>query len=378
MDRDVTAEVELTVSRRDLAATEKRLADWLGEYLGDGTPPEIVDLRRPEGGGLSSVSWLFDAVWSDDHRRSLVARMPPESASFPVFPAYDFALQYDVMAAVREHSDVAVPGLVGLDAEGEVAGEPMIVMEQVRGQVPMDNPPYVFGGWLYDASPERRAQVQEASVGVLAGLHGIADAPARFPGLARAAAGDDPLRAHVEGQRSYYEWTCLSDGVRIPLVERTFDWLEEHWPDDPGPAVLSWGDARIGNIVYDGTEVAGVLDWEMAGLGPREVDLGWFVFMHRFFQDIAEVFELPGIPGFLDRDAVVASYERMTGHAVRNLDWFIVYAALRHAIVMGRIKRRMIHFGEEEKPATADEYVFHKEGLERLLDGTYDWPEANA
>jgi aminoglycoside phosphotransferase (APT) family kinase protein len=68
----------------------------------------------------------------------------------------------------------------------------------------------------------------------------------------------------------------------------------------------------------------------------------------------------------------------MTGHAVRNLDWFIVYAALRHAIVMGRIKRRMIHFGEEEKPATADEYVFHKEGLERLLDGTYDWPEANA
>lgn len=64
----------------------------------------------------------------------------------------------------------------------------------------------------------------------------------------------------------------------------------------------------------------------------------------------------------------------MTGHTVRNLDWFLVYAALRHAIVMARIKRRMIRFGEEERPATPDDYVMHKDGLQTLLDGTYEWP----
>ncbi len=378
MERDVTTEVELTVSQRNIDLVGARLAPWLVDRLGDGPPPQITGLRRPEGGGLSSVSLLFDATWPDGSQppRTLVARMPPEETSFPVFPAYDFRLQYDVMAAVREHSDVPVPALIGLDETGEVAGEPMIVMERVAGLVPTDNPPYVFGGWLFDASAERRREVEESSVGVLASLHGIGQVEERFPGLARAA-GADPLRSHVDAQRTYYEWTC-GDGLRIPLIERAFDWLEEHWPHDPGPAVLSWGDARIGNILYDGGHPSGVLDWEMAALGPRELDLGWFLFMHRFFQDIAEVFELPGLPGFLERGSVVSTYERLTGHEVRNLDWFLVYAALRHAVVMGRIKRRMIHFGEEQRPETPDDYVMHKEGLERLLDGTYVWPGATA
>jgi aminoglycoside phosphotransferase (APT) family kinase protein len=377
MDRDVTTEVTLTVSERDVAGFTGRLARWLGDHLGDGTQPGITGLRRPEGGGLSSISVLFEAVWpaGGPPPRSLVARMPPEQTSFPVFPSYDLRLQYDVMAAVRAHSDVPVPALVGIDES--VPGEPMIVMERVQGAIPMDNPPYVFGGWLHDLPEQRRREVQEASVAVLAGLHGIEDVASRVPALARAA-GDDPLRSHVEGQRAYYEWTTGTDGVRVPVVERAFDWLEEHWPDDPGPGVLSWGDARIGNILYDEGAPVAVLDWEMAALGPRELDLGWFLFMHRFFQDIAEVFGLPGLPGFLRRDAVVSSYERLTGHEVRNLDWFLVYAALRHAIVMSRVKRRMIHFGEEQPPATPDDYVMHKEGLERLLAGTYVWPGAAA
>lgn len=378
MDRDVTTEVALTVSQRDVSSLTERLAAWLARQVGEGSPPVVSDLRKPEGGGLSSVSVLFEATWPDGRAPlSLVARMPPEQTSFPVFPSYDFRLQYDVMAAVRAHSDVPVPELVGIDEAGEVAGEPMIVMKRVEGVVPTDNPPYVFGGWLYDAAPERRREVEETSVAVLAGLHGIEDVERCFPGLA-AAAGDDPLRSHVEAQRAYYEWTTSSDGIRVPVIERAFDWLEQHWPDDPGPAVLSWGDARIGNILYAGTTPAGVLDWEMAALGPREIDLGWFVFMHRFFQDIAEVFELPGLPDFLARGAVVSAYERMTGHTVRNLDWFLVYAALRHAIVMARIKRRMIHFGEEERPAAPDDYVMHKEALQALLDGTYRWPSTEA
>ena len=83
----------------------------------------------------------------------------------------------------------------------------------------------------------------------------------------------DALRAHVEGQRQYYQWALLDDGFRIPIIDRSFEWLEEHWPADPGPDVLSWGDARIGNIIYDEFTPVAVLDWEMAGFGPREIDL---------------------------------------------------------------------------------------------------------
>jgi aminoglycoside phosphotransferase (APT) family kinase protein len=50
--------------------------------------------------------------------------------------------------------------------------------------------------------------------------------------------------------------------------------------------VLNWGDACIGNVVHDGFDPVAVLDWEMAALAPREVDLCWTVYPHRFFHDL--------------------------------------------------------------------------------------------
>jgi aminoglycoside phosphotransferase (APT) family kinase protein len=161
--------------------------------------------------------------------------------------------------------------------------------------------------------------------------------------------------------------------VRIPIIERSLDWLEEHWPADPGADVLSWGDARIGNIIFDGFTPVAVLDWEMAALGPRELDLAWFIFLHRFFQDIAEFFELPGLPDFLRRAQVERLYAEFSGHSPEDMDFYLTYAALRHAIVMARIKRRMIHFGEDQVPDEIDDYVMHRASLDKLLAGTYGW-----
>jgi aminoglycoside phosphotransferase (APT) family kinase protein len=110
----------------------------------------------------------------------------------------------------------------------------------------------------------------------------------------------------------------------------------------------------------------------MAALGPREVDLAWMIFLHRFFQDLAEVFEMPGIP-FFRREEVARCYEQASGHTVHDLDFFIVFAGLRYAIVMGQVKRRMIHFGEDSVPHTADEYVMFHAMLRAMIEGTYDW-----
>jgi len=159
----------------------------------------------------------------------------------------------------------------------------------------------------------------------------------------------------------------------VPIIERSLTWLEEHWPPGHGPDVLCWGDARIGNIIYQDFEPAAVLDWEMASLGPRELDVAWFVFLHRFFQDIADFFGVPGLPGFLRRSDVERSYQEMTGCPLRDMDFYLVYAAVRHAIVMARIKRRMIHFGEDEVPAERDDYVLHRASLEQMRADSYRW-----
>lgn len=363
-DRDVHAELEMTVHERDLDALAAPLARWLSSTTGHPVE-EISDLHAPQGAGMSSVTLLFTA-----DSRPLVARMPPEATSFPVFPSYDVPQQLEVMRLVAEHSDVPVPSIVGVDTSGDVLGEPFGVMEAVEGRTPSDNPPYVFGGWLMDASVEDRRALQDATVGVLARLHAIPDAARVFTTLAPEA---EPLRAHVDALRAYYEWTRSTDGLHIPVIEQAFDWLESHWPADPGPGVLSWGDARPGNIIYDGFTPAAVLDWEMAAIAPRELDLAWVVFLHRFFQDLATVFELPGIPDFCRRGDVVATYEELTGHTVRYFDWHLMYAGLRHAVVMSQVKRRMIHFGEEQRPEDPDDYVMHSAALCQMLEGTYSW-----
>ena len=60
----------------------------------------------------------------------------------------------------------------------------------------------------------------------------------------------------------------------------------------------------------------------MALLGPRELDVGWFVFLHRFFQDIADFFGVPGLPGFLRRSDVERCYQELTGCPLRDMDFY--------------------------------------------------------
>ncbi|MEU3013567.1 phosphotransferase family protein [Nocardia asteroides] len=372
-DPDLTAQQSLTVTERDLDELAEQLSQWLSGKVGADTPPKVGNLSKPATGGMSSTTILFDAEWTAGDSTdggSFVLRMAPEDGSFPVFESYDLPLQYQVMAGVAAASDVAVPVLRWLETDESVFGSPFLVMEKVDGRAPSDNPPYVFFGWLFDATAAERELIADATVDVIARVHAIDDIAARFPLLDGEGSA---LRRHFEAQRAWYRWALTDDGVEIPLIERTFDWLEAHWPAETGPDVLNWGDARPGNILFDGFAPAAVLDWEMATFGPRELDLGWVIFIHRFFQDIATRFDQPGLPDFLRRDAVVAKYQELTGHTVRDLDFYIIYAALRHAIVMARIKRRMIHFGEDTVPAELDDYVMHRLSLEALLDGTYEW-----
>ncbi|MET8651055.1 phosphotransferase family protein [Nocardia aurea] len=372
-DPDPTERTRLTVSERDLDHLAADLSRWLGDRVGADGPPTISELARPQAGGMSSTSILFEAEWSVGGRAesgSFVARMAPEDDSFPVFETYDLATQYRVIEGVAAATDVPVPQLCWLETDEKALGSPFFVMRRVDGRVPSDNPPYVFVGWLLDARAEERDRLTGDTLDIFAKIHAIADPATRFPML------DGPgqaLRRHVDAQKAWYRWALADDGYAIPLIERGFAWLEQHWPADPGPDVLSWGDARPGNIIYREFEPVAVLDWEMTALGPRELDVAWVIFIHRFFQDLAVKFGQPGLPDFLRRDAVAAEYEKRSGYRVRDLDFYLVYAALRHAIVMARVTRRMIHFGEATVPEDRDDYVMHRASLEAMLDGTYEW-----
>lgn len=346
---------------RDPRLLRSRLDEWLAAKH-PGAHSRAV--HAPSANGLSSETVLFDlavphpAGTARQRIRPCVLRLAGDPDAYTVFPAYDMAAQYRVIRTVAARTRVPVPELLWLEPDPGPLGAPFFVMERVPGRVPPDVMPYTYGGnWLFDASEQDRARLERSTVRVLAELHTVP--------------GEGTLRAHVDAQRAYYEWVV--DGLTpSPVIERAFAWLEKHWPADPGPSVLSWGDARVGNIVYDADfSPVAVLDWEMASAGPRELDLAWLVYLHRFFQDLTVTAGFPGMPDFLDRDRVAATYAELTGHTPRHLDFHLLYAALRHAVVMLRIGHRQVHFGEREMPADPDALILHRDTLEAMVEGRH-------
>jgi aminoglycoside phosphotransferase (APT) family kinase protein len=267
-------------------------------------------------------------------------------------------------------SDVPVPAPRWLEPTGDVLGAPFFFMERVDGIVPPDVMPYTFGdNWLYDASPEERRRLQDRTLAAIAGLHQIPDAAEAFAFLDPGEDGS-PLRRHYERNRAWYEWAVAAgSGARSTLIDHAVVWLEDNWPPaDSSDVVLSWGDARNGNVLYRDFAPVAVLDWEMAGLGPRELDLGWLVFSHRVFQTLAETFELPGLPDFLTEEDVRSTYAALTGVEVGDLRWFQVYAALIWGVVFLRTGARQARFGEIELPEDVDALMHHAPLFGVLLD----------
>ncbi|HTT86012.1 MAG TPA: phosphotransferase family protein [Acidimicrobiales bacterium] len=359
-----------TVSTRDRDDLRRRLLRWLDTKV---EAPEISALVVPETNGMSSETLLFDASWRREGGRvtqPCAARLRPDPANAPVFPVYDLERQYRVMALVAEHSSVPVPRTLWFEADPDPIGSPFFVMERVEGIVPPDVMPYPFGSWLSEAAPADQQRLQNAAVGVLAAIHDMAVDREEVAFLELGRPGDTALRRHVADTRAYYEWVA-GQGARSPLIERAFDWIEDHWPAHEGETVVSWGDARIGNMMFRDFEPVAVLDWEMAALSPREVDLAWMIYLHRFLDDLALALELPGMRPFMRREDVAATYESFTGYAPRDLDFFTLYAALRHAVVMSRVAQRSVLFGEAEMPEDPDDMIMHRATVEQMLEGSY-------
>jgi aminoglycoside phosphotransferase (APT) family kinase protein len=357
-------------SSRDPEQVRDRLQTWLAGVLDGAAAPTVSDLESTEANGMSSDTVLFRASWTDadgSHDERLVARVAPDAADVPVFSSYDLQGQFDAIRKVAELTDAPVPRTWWCENSSEPMGAPFFVMSRVDGIVPPDVMPYTFGdNWLYDATPAQQRTLQTSTVEAIATLHDIGSPAERFGFLEKSAPGDTHLRRHVASTRSWYDMVAR-EGAPSALVERGFDWLADNWPKHASETVLSWGDSRIGNVLYDDFAPAALLDWEMAGLGPAELDIGWIVYAHQVFQSLANMLELPGMPDFMTPTDVATQYESLRGKTPRDLRWFMVYAAIQWGIVFLRTGARRAHFGEQEMPEVPEDLIHNKMHLESLL-----------
>ena len=133
--------------------------------------------------------------------------------------------------------------------------------------------------------------------------------------------------------------------------------------------MLNWGDARIGNMLYVDFEPVAVLDWEMATVGPREVDLAWMIFLDTFFDDLAERFEMPR--------ARPASWTATTSSPSTNADRSHRAARSSGSRCSPRCASRSCRCArapaasptaQMEQPAEPDDLIMFRSLLERMLE----------
>lgn len=364
---------KITTSTRDPEALGRQIQAWLATVLPEGAAPEVSGVVTPEKNGMSSETILFDASWLVDGERAsrrCVARIEPEMDKVPVFPSYELAQQFDVMSLVAEATDVPIPETLWYEADRAHIGAPFFVMGRIDGIVPPDVMPYTFGDcWVDAATPEQRAQLQDSAVRALAGIHAITPETHDLGPLQYGTDGATALERHLAWWEGYHEWVVGER--RSPLLDECFAWLRANLPSDVGPDALSWGDARIGNMMFADFECVAVLDWEMAGVAPPEVDLGWMAYLHLFFQDLATDLGVPGLPDFMRHQDLAATYAVLSGRPVGDLRWHIAYAAMRHGVIMRRVTERAVLFGEAIEPPDLDDMIIHRATLRAMLDGSY-------
>lgn len=318
--------------QRDPELTRTVLAEWLSAHL---PGVEIELLKTPEHSGFSNETLIFDAR-HEGRLRPLVARVAPDR--YQLFPEPRFAEQYRLMRILDEHTDIPVPPIHWYEPSPEPLGAPFFIMGRVDGLVPTDMPPYHQGGWVAEITPDERAAMWWSTLDIMARLHrlDLDRLGLRFLDQPRwGATGLDQRLAYYE---HYLDWGYAGPQ---PTARAALEWLRANRPERDDPPVPLWGDARIGNVIFQAGVPQAVLDWENAVLGAPEEDLAWFLFLDRHH---SEGIDAPRLPGFPSPEETIGRYGEMIGRPMRDMAYYEVLSGFKFSVIMARVGQAMIDF----------------------------------
>src|SRR5438552_2215129 len=156
-------------SQRNAEDTRVRLREWLEKRLDGADGVEVAQIGGPSYNGYSHETLMFGATWNGAEH-ALVARVEPSSHS--IFFDQDVGEEARVMRAMSE-AGVLVPRIHWYEADPSWLGAPFVVMDHVAGRIPADNPPYTFGGWVLESTPEEQASLWWSGLEAMTAVHRV-------------------------------------------------------------------------------------------------------------------------------------------------------------------------------------------------------------
>ncbi|OLT23182.1 acyl-CoA dehydrogenase [Actinomadura sp. CNU-125] len=284
---------------------------------GKGAP---IEHRFLSGGTQNEI---YEIVRGDER---CVIRIPPPEA--PADRDEGILREWRIIEAL-DGTDVPHTEAVAVCPDASVLGRPFYLMGFVEGWSPMGRTT-----WPAPFDTDLRAR---------AGLgHQLAEGIALLSKVDWRARGLHDLgRPDGFHDRQVDRWTRFLNRIKgreLPGFDEAAAWLRARRPLDYIPGIMH-GDYQFANVMYrDGApaRLAALVDWEMGTVGDPKLDLAWMIQSWPDDTDAPEASEagyvdLRGMPS---RDRLLAHYAEVSGRQVDDIDYYIVLARWKLAVVL--------------------------------------------
>nr|WP_322769373.1 phosphotransferase family protein [Frankia sp. Cr1] len=297
----------------------ERLAAWMDEndlpgkgeplehrFLSGGTQNEIYELRRGEN--------------------RCVIRIPPQNA--PADRDEGILREWRIIEAL-DGTDVPHTEAIAMCADTSVLGRAFYLMGFVDGWSPISRKTWPAP---FDTDLDARAGLG----------YQLAEGIALLSKVDWAAKGLHDLgRPDGFHERQVDRWTNFFERIKgreLEGMDVASAWLRAHRPIDYIPGLMH-GDYQFANVMFaDGAPatLAAVVDWEMGTIGDPKLDLGWMIqsWPEDTMAEAASTVSYVDLRGMPSRSQVLAHYAEVSGRQVDDIDYYIILAKWKLAIVL--------------------------------------------
>src|SRR5438445_9058215 len=290
-------------------------------YISGGSQNEIYEIRRGD---------LHGAL-----------RIPPLSA--PASRDDGILREWRIIEAL-DGTDVPHTAAIAMCDDTSVLGRTFYIMGFVDGWSPMDELESRTWPVPFDTDLDARAGL---GYQLAEGIALLSKVDWKAKGLADLGRPDGFHDRQVDRWTSFFE---KIKGRELEGMESASAWLRAHRPVDYIPGLMH-GDYQFANVMFkDGApaRLAAIVDWEMGTVGDPKLDLGWMVQGWPEDTSVPEASESSYVDmrGMPTSEQVVAHYALVSGRQVDDIDYYVILATWKLAIVLEQGFQRA---GDDEK-----------------------------
>ncbi len=275
-----------------------------------------VEHLRPMEDGHAGLTFGFELVGASGDVRSFILKKAPEGV--PSSGSTDVFRQAALLRALSR-SGFPAPDVPWADDGVKILGAPFIVMERLPGRSVI----------VWDPSPDMTAQFADPEV--------MWTQSAQLMGTLHAFDWRRELnswKTPTDLTRELDRWARLlrhmQDQAAVETAQSLVRELAQAIPKGV-PLGLVHGDFQPGNVLFKNGRAQGLIDWDLADIGPIGMDVGWLL-MVADRQSWAHDWRPYGAP---PRSVILDAYYRAGGVPIPDIDWYQAFSHFRMAAITG-------------------------------------------